>query len=59
MRTLTGKWYLKKKLLGGFQVRVQIEMTMLDKNGKHGPMVVCYEEARPEDLELLNISTSK
>lgn len=54
-RKLTGKWYLKKKLLG-FVVMVEtIQTTTSAYDGSNSPQFTTWEKAKEHDFVTLNI----
>lgn len=60
-RKLTGKWYLRKRILGGYSVMVQVELTIPtytafgNGGGDHVIKTMEYQKARREDLIELEI----
>jgi hypothetical protein len=62
MRELTGKWYLKKRTFGGFDVMVQVEVqtwsdeTYGNGGGGYDPERIEYQKATKSDLMELEIN---
>lgn len=59
MRTLTGKWYLKKMRFGGYRVWVEVMIRIRDKTGKFKGVMKYYEDAIPQDFIDLDIKMYK
>ena len=61
IRVLTGKWYLAKRKLGGYNVMVQVEIERWDDpsygngGGVYEPKKIEYQKATPTDLIELGI----
>jgi hypothetical protein len=57
MRKLTGKFYLKKRFWGGYDVFIEIEsQIMCEFNFDWSPVKIYYVKATIEDLKGLGIS---
>ena len=57
MRKLTGKWYLKPRIWGGFKVMVQVTVNQhCSITGDSSPQYSIYEKAKAEDIIELGIN---